>query len=42
VITAPASPRRSADDFREAQRRADGLMYEAKRAGGDQAAVADL
>lgn len=42
VIVAPSSPRRSADDFREAQRRADGLMYEAKRAGGDRAHIADL
>ncbi|GAA1879671.1 GGDEF domain-containing protein [Williamsia serinedens] len=42
VIVQPSSPRRSGDDFREAQRRADGLMYEAKRAGGDRAAIADL
>jgi diguanylate cyclase (GGDEF)-like protein len=42
LIAEPSSPRRSGDDFREAQRRADGLMYEAKRAGGDRAAVADL
>ncbi|MGZ8177553.1 diguanylate cyclase domain-containing protein [Williamsia sp. SKLECPSW1] len=42
VVTGPSSPRRAADDFRDAVRRADGLMYEAKRAGGDRARSTDI
>ena len=40
VLTRPAPAGAAAEDFRDALRIADARMYEAKRAGGDQAGVA--
>lgn len=40
VLTSPAPAGSAAEDFRDALRIADARMYEAKRAGGDQAGVA--
>ncbi|MGJ0118479.1 diguanylate cyclase [Williamsia sp. MIQD14] len=40
VLTTPAPTGSAAEDFRDALRIADALMYEAKRAGGDQVSLA--
>ncbi|GAA2061047.1 GGDEF domain-containing protein [Williamsia deligens] len=39
VLETPSASYRAADDFRDALRTADALMYAAKRAGGDRAAL---